>query len=341
VADKAVGVRIPPGAPAASRLIFRAALDANGVVMTWGQGKIWYDGEMVEWADATCHVLSHVVHYGSSVFEGIRCYDVRGRASVMRLREHVRRLFDSAKIYRMQAPFSPEEIEKAILDTVRVNGLKSCYVRPVFFRGMKALGLDPRRCPVHGVVAAWFWGAYLGEESVEAGASVAVSSWRRPAADTFPSMAKAGGNYMNSQLMKMEALENGYDEAIALDCAGYVSEGSGENIFVVRDGTIYTPPPSSSILVGITRDSVLKLAQDRGIAVREQTIPREALMVADEIFFSGTAAEIVPVTRVDLAPVGGGKRGPITEAIQSDFARLVTGEAPDIRGWLTPVDAEA
>ena len=304
--------------------------------MTWGQGKIWYDGAMVDWANATCHVMSHALHYGSTVFEGIRCYDVKGQPNVFRLKEHVRRLFDSAKIYRMDIPYTREEFEQAILDTILENGLKSCYIRPVVFRGEKVLGLNPLPCPLHCAIAAWTWGRLLGEDTLETGVSVSVSSWRRPAPNTVPTMAKAGGNYLNSQLMKMEALNIGSDEAIALDTAGFVSEGSGENIFVIRDGIMHTPPLSASILPGITRDCVLKLAESTRLPVREQAIPREALYVADEIFFSGTAAEIVPVTRVDGLSVGDGRRGPVTEKIQSAYMAILSGDAPDTFGWLTP-----
>lgn len=305
--------------------------------MTWGQGKIWYDGTMVDWANATCHVMSHALHYGSTVFEGIRCYDVKGQPCAFRLKEHVRRLFDSAKIYRMDIPYSREDFEQAILDTILENGLKSCYIRPVVFRGVKALGLNPLSCPLHCAIAAWTWGRLLGEDAVEAGVSVSVSSWRRPAPNTLPTMAKAGGNYLNSQLMKMDALSIGADEAIALDMAGFVSEGSGENIFVIRDGIMHTPPLSASILPGITRDCVMKLAESTRLPVCEQAIPREALYVADEIFFSGTAAEIVPVTRVDGLTVGDGRRGPVTEKIQSAYMAILSGDAPDTFGWLTPV----
>ena len=306
--------------------------------MPFGEGKIWYDGRFVDWKDATCHILSHVVHYGSSVFEGLRCYEIRGKPHVFRLREHVDRLYDSAKVYRMAIPYTKAEFQKAILDTVKVNGLKSCYIRPFVFRGAGQMGLNPLHCPVQCAVAAWEWGRYLGEETIEAGVSVRVSSWRRPAPDTLPMLAKAGGNYLNSQLVKIEALDGGFDEGIALDHYGFVSEGAGENIFVVRAGTIYTPPVGSAILLGITRDCVFKLAGDLGLAVVEQLIPREALYLADEVFFTGTAAEIVPVTRIDNLPVGDGKRGPVTERIQKAFWGIVNGTCPDTHGWLTPVD---
>ncbi|MGQ9662108.1 MAG: branched-chain-amino-acid transaminase [Kiritimatiellia bacterium] len=305
--------------------------------MPFGDGKIWYDGRFVDWKDATCHILSHVVHYGSSVFEGLRCYEIAGRPHVFRLQDHVDRLYYSARVYRMVIPYTKAEFQKAILDTVKVNGLKSCYIRPFVFRGVGQMGLNPLHCPVQCAVAAWEWGRYLGEDTVEVGVSVRVSSWRRPAPDTFPMLAKAGGNYLNSQLVKIEALEGGFDEGIALDHSGYVSEGAGENIFLVRDGTIFTPPVGSAILLGITRDCVFKLARDLGIPVVEQLIPREALYLADEVFFSGTAAEIVPVTRVDNIPVGDGKRGPVTERIQKAFWGVVNGSHPDRHGWLTPV----
>ncbi|MDI6775467.1 MAG: branched-chain amino acid transaminase [Verrucomicrobiota bacterium] len=305
--------------------------------MSFGQGKIWHDGKFVDWKNATCHVMTHAIHYGSSVFEGLRCYEAKGKPAILRLRDHVRRFYDSAKIYRMEIPHAPEALEAAIIETVKVNGLKSCYIRPVAFRGMKVMGLNPRPCPVVCAVAAWSWGRYLGEESMVNGVSVRVSSWRRPAPDTFPALSKAGGNYLNSQLMKMEALDGGFDEAVALDHYGYVSEGSGENVFVVRGGEIHTPPWSSAILPGITRDCVMILAKDLGIPARETTLPREALYLADEVFLSGTAAEIVPVTRVDNIVIGSGRRGPVTERIQSAFLRIVEGRAPDKRRWLRAV----
>ena len=305
--------------------------------MTFGQGKIWYDGKLVDWDDARCHVLSHALHYGSSVFEGLRCYEAGQHPAVFRLRDHVKRLCGSARVYRMEIPFSQEEIEAAILDIVRINELKSCYIRPLVFRGLGTMGLNPLPCPVHCVVAAWSWGRYLGEESLEKGVSVCVSSWRRPAPDTFPTLVKASGNYLNSQLMKMEALDDGYDEAIALDTHGFISEGSGENIFVVRNGIIYTPPMSCAILPGITRDCVFALARDAGVEMVEQALPREMLYLADEVFFSGTATEIVPVSRVDNFAVGDGCRGPVTEQIQKGFLNVVERKAADRHGWLTPV----
>ena len=305
--------------------------------MTFGQGKLWFDGKFVEWADATCHVLSHVVHYGSSVFEGVRCYELDKGPAVFRMRDHVRRLFDSAKIYRMDIPYTQEELEQAILATVRENKLGSCYIRPIVFRGLGSMGVNPLNSPIHTVVAAWFWGKYLGEDAMEDGVSVRISSWQRPAPNTFPTLAKAGGNYLNSQLIKIEATQDGFDEGIALDHYGFVSEGSGENVFMVRNGVIFTPSSSSSILPGVTRHCVFTLARDMGIRIHQQSIPREALYVADEVFFSGTAAEITPVTKIDNIDIGDGKRGPVTERIQSAFFDVVEGRMPDTHEWFTPV----
>jgi branched-chain amino acid aminotransferase len=249
----------------------------------------------------------------------------------------VDRLFDSCKIYRCEIPYSREDVARAIIDTVKANNLDSCYVRPIVFRGMGQMGVNPLKCPVHLVVAAWSWGKYLGEEAMENGVSVCVSSWRRAAPDTFPTLSKAGGNYLNSQLIKMEALLEGYDEGIALDAQGFVSEGSGENVFVIRNGVIYTPPSNSSILPGLTRHCVFMLARDMNIRVEQHEVQREALYIADEVFFTGTAAEITPVSRIDNIVIGCGKRGPITEKIQSAFFAIVEGRAPDKFGWLTPV----
>jgi len=306
--------------------------------MTFGKGRIWYDGKLVEWEDATCHILSHVVHYGSAVFEGIRCYETRQGPAIFRLQDHVKRLYDSAKIYRFDIPYSADEFCRAIVETVKANGLKSCYIRPFVFRGLGTMGVYPLQCPLHCAIAAWSWGKYLGEEAMEKGVSVRVSSWQRPAPNTFPAMAKAAGNYLNSQLIKIEAVNDGFDEGIALDHYGYVSEGSGENVFLVRHGVIYTPPSNSSILPGITRHCVFTLARDFDIRIHQQVIPREALYVADEVFFSGTAAEITPVTKIDNIMIGEGSRGPVTERIQSEFFRIVEGETPDRHGWFTPVD---
>lgn len=303
--------------------------------MTLGQGKIWYDGKFVDWNNATTHVLSHVIHYGSSVFESMRCYKTKKGSAVFRLADHVDRLFDSAKIYRMPLPFSPDELCQAILETVRVNKLEECYVRPFAFRGYGNMGVNPLNNPVHVAIAAWDWGKYLGDEALEKGASAKVSSWNKSAPNTIPSLAKAGGNYLNAQLAKMEAVEEGFDEAIVLDVFGYVAEGSAENIFIVRNGVIFTPPTSSSILAGMTRHSVFVICKELGIRIEQHLLPREALYIADEIFFSGTAAEITPVTSVDKIPIGDGKRGPITTQIQKHFFGIVQGEIEDTHGWLT------
>ena len=298
---------------------------------------IWFSGQFVPWDEAKIHVLSHVLHYGSSVFEGIRVYQTPHGPAVLGLGAHVDRLFKSCKIVEMPLPYTPEEIEAAILETVKRNGHQACYIRPLAFRGYEALGVNPTACPVEMVIATWEWGAYLGAEAVEQGVDVGVSSWRRMAPDTHPAMAKTGGNYVNSQLVIMEARRHGYVEGIVLDVYGYVSEGSGENIFVILDGKIYTPPLSSSILAGITRGFAMTLAEEKGYKVVEQQITREMLYVADEIFFTGTAAEITPVRSVDHRPIGSGSRGPITKSIQDAFFAIVSGETPDRHSWLTLV----
>jgi branched-chain amino acid aminotransferase len=304
--------------------------------------RIWHNGRLIKWEDATIHVLSHVVSYGSSVFEGIRCYSTPGGPAVFRLREHVRRMVDSARIYRMEdVGFTSDQLCEAILEVVRVNRMDSCYVRPIILRGYGEMGVNPVRNPIDVYVACWDWGAYLGAEALAGGVDVCVSSWTRIAPNTLPALAKAGANYMNSQLIKMEALANGYAEGIALDTNGHVSEGSGENIFVVRDGRIHTPPLGASVLPGITRDSVLTLARAAGIPVVETIIPREMLYIADEVFFSGTAAEITPIRSVDRVIVGQGRRGPVAERLQKDFFGVIDGTAPDVHGWLTPVHAPA
>jgi len=301
-------------------------------------GKIWFNGEFVDWKSANIHVLSHVVHYGSSVFEGIRCYNTKKGPAVFRLREHVERLFNSGKIYRMEIPYSVDEICAAIIDTIKINNLKDCYIRPIAFRGYKELGVYPLNCPLETVIAAWEWGKYLGEDALENGVDLGVSTWRRMAPNTLPNMAKAGANYMNSQLAKMESVFNGFDEAIMMDYSGSVSEGSGENIFLVKDDVIYTPHSSLSILSGITRDSVIKLAKDEGIEVNEEPIPREMLYLADEIFLTGTAAEITPVRSVDKIKIGNGKRGEITEKLQTKFFNIIDGIDEDKFGWLSFVE---
>ena len=299
--------------------------------------KIWMNGELVDFADAKMHVLSHVIHYGSGVFEGIRCYNTERGPEIFRLPEHSRRLYDSAKIYRMDVPFSRDVFEQACIDTIQANGFEDCYIRPLVYRGFEALGVDPTPCPVDMIVAVWKWGKYLGAEGIEKGVDVRVSSWTRMAPNTFPAMAKATANYMNSQLIRMEAGVDGYTEGIALDVQGYVSEGSGENIFVIRDGIVMTPPLGSSVLPGITRDSVIRIARDLGYKVAERMIPREALYIADEIFFSGTAAEVTPIRSVDRIPIGAGTRGPITAEIQTTFFDYLAGRVDDRYGWFTPV----
>jgi branched-chain amino acid aminotransferase len=298
---------------------------------------IWFDGEFVPWGEAKIHVLSHVLHYGSSVFEGIRCYNSANGPAVFCLPQHVRRMFNSCKVYRMEIPFSQDEVTQAILDTVAKNNLDACYIRPLVFRGYGELGIEPRTCPVQVIIAVWDWGTYLGSEALEQGIDAGVSSWRRMAPDTSPAGVKAGGHYTNSQLIRMEAAEHGYGEGIALDVYGYVSEGSGENIFLVQDGVLYTPPTSASILGGITRHCVITLAREAGYEVKETLIAREQLYTADEIFVCGTAAEITPVRSVDGLVIGPGRRGAVTSKLQTEFFRIVSGEIPDRHRWLTPV----
>jgi branched-chain amino acid aminotransferase len=301
-------------------------------------GKIWFNGKFVNWMDANVHVLSHVIHYGSSVFEGMRCYNTSKGSAVFRLEEHVKRLFNSAKIYRMNVDYSMEEFSQAIIDTIKVNGLKECYIRPIIFRGYNELGIHPVNNPLDSVIAVWSWGEYLGEEALDKGVDVGVSTWRRMAPDTLPNMAKAGANYMNSQLAKMESVVNDYDEAIMLDYQGLVSEGSGENVFLVNDGVLFTPPTSTSILPGITRNSVITLAKDLGIEVKEEQITRELLYSVDEVFLTGTAAEITPVRSIDKILVGEGVKGEITKKLQDNFFDVINGAIPDDHKWLTFVD---
>lgn len=300
-------------------------------------GKIWFNGELVNWTDANIHVLSHVVHYGSSVFEGIRCYKTQKGAAVFRLKEHVNRLFNSAKIYRMDVDYTVEEFSEAIIDTIKANDLDECYIRPVIFRGYGKLGVHPLENPLECVIAAWSWGKYLGEESLEKGVDVGISTWRRLAPNTMPNMAKAGSNYMNSQLAKIESVENGYHEAIMLDYHGTVSEGSGENVFLVQDGVLYTPPTSASILPGITRDAIIKLAKSLDIGVKEENIPREMLYIADEVFLTGTAAEVTPIRSIDKITIGNGGKGEITGKLQEKFFSLINGYEEDKYNWLTYV----
>jgi branched-chain amino acid aminotransferase len=303
-----------------------------------GTGKIWMNGTLVDWADAKIHVASHVIHYGSGVFEGARCYDTKKGSAILRLDQHIARLLASAKIYRMDSPFTQQQLEAAVIDTVRVNTFKACYIRPLMYRGYNALGVNPTPCPVDVAIMVWEWGTYLGADALEKGVDVCVSSWNRMAPNTFPSLAKTSGNYANAALIRMEAEANGYSEGIALDTFGYVSEGSGENVFVVRNGTIYTPPLAASILAGITREMIITIARDLGYRVSEEMLPREMLYIADELFFAGTAVEVTPVRSVDKIRVGAGRRGPVTEAIQRRFLGIINGDSPDTQRWLTYVE---
>ena len=298
--------------------------------------KIWHNGRLINWDEAKIHVLSHVVSYGSSVFEGLRCYETVNGPAVFRAPEHARRLLDSGKIYRMDIPYSIEQLTQAIVETIRANQLRSCYVRPIAIRGYGDVGVLPFSNPIETYIAVWEWGKYLGEEALAQGVDVCISSWTRIAPNTLPALAKAGANYMNSQLIRMEAAKNGYAEGIALDNNGFISEGSGENIFVIRDGKVHTPPLGASVLPGITRDSIITLVRQLGIPLVETIIPREMLYVADEVFFCGTAAEVTPIRSVDRIQIGAGHRGPITERIQQRFFEIVQGKAKDEFGWLTP-----
>jgi branched-chain amino acid aminotransferase len=299
--------------------------------------KIWFDGRLVPWHEATVHVAAHVLHYGSSVFEGLRAYGTDNGPAIFCLRPHVDRLFNSSKIYRLEIPYTKDEIEQAIVETIRANGHGACYIRPLVFRGFGGLGIDPRSCPVQVAIITFEWGRYLGAEAIEQGIDVGVSSWRRMAPDTLPAAAKIGGQYINSQLIVMEAVDRGFTEGIALDIDGFVSEGSGENIFVVTGETIFTPPLSASILHGVTRHCALTLAHDLGYQVRQERISREFLYLADEVFFTGTAAEITPIRSIDGIPVGDGTRGPVTRHLQAEFFGITTGEVADRHGWLTVV----
>jgi len=303
--------------------------------------KVWINGRLTQFADAKIHAFSHVFHYGTAMFEGARVYKTRNGPAAFRIDEHIKRLYDSCKVYRMEIPYSRAEFQEAIFETIRANGFEDCYIRPVVYRGVGALGVNPFKSPVEVMIAVWRWGKYLGDEAIENGVDVCVSSWNRMAPNTFPAMAKATGNYLNSQLIKMEAITNGYTEGIALDSAGRISEGSGENIFLVYGGRILTPPLAGTILPGITRDSVMTIARDCGFVVVEQQIAREMLYVADEVFFTGTAAEITPIRSVDRISVGTGRRGLVTERLQKEFFALTSGEAEDRYGWLTPVPVEA
>ncbi len=305
-----------------------------------GTGKIWMNGRLVDWKDATIHVASHVIHYGSGVFEGARCYATPKGSACFRLDAHMRRLQHSAKIYRMNYPLDLAGWQTAVLETIRANAMRACYIRPIVYRGYEALGVNPLSCPVDATILLWEWGTYLGQEALEQGVDVKIATWSRMAPNTLPAMAKSCANYANSALIKMEAIADGYAEGIALDVSGNVSEGSGQNIFLVRDGIVYTPPVGSSILAGITRDSVMTLARDLGYTVTETVIPREALYIADEVFFVGTAVEVTPIRSIDKLTIGAGRRGPITEALQRAFFDVINGEVPDTHGWLTFVYAE-
>jgi branched-chain amino acid aminotransferase len=303
--------------------------------------QIWHNGNWIKWNDATLHVLSHVVSYGSAVFEGIRCYDTKQGPAIFRLREHMQRLINSARIYRMELPYSVEQFGKVATEVVRRNKLNACYVKPIVLRGYGEVGVNPLNAPIECYMACWSWGAYLGPEALSKGVDIGVSSWTRIAPNTLPAMSKAAANYMNSQLIRMEADINGYVEGIALDVNGLVSEGSGENVFIVRNGVLYTPPLANSALSGITRDSVLTIARHLGLTVIEQAIPRELLYISDEVFFTGTAAEVSPIRSIDRILIGDGKPGEITRKIADEFFAIANGLKPDRFGWLTPTKVNA
>jgi branched-chain amino acid aminotransferase len=301
--------------------------------------KIWMNGKMVNWADANIHILSHVIHYGSSWFEGIRCYDTKKGPAIFRLDKHLERLYDSVKIYHAEIPYNREELTRAVMETIRVNKMRSCYIRPIVYRGYGDVGVNPLNNPIDVAIAVWEWGTYLGADALSKGIDCCVSTWTRPAPNTLPTVAKAGGNYMNSQLIKMEAVKAGFTEGIALDVFGYVSEGSGENIFMVKNKDVYTPPFTSSILPGITRSTAMWLLREAGHRLIEAPVSREMLTIADEIFFTGTAAEITPIRSVDRFPVGDGLPGPITKDVQKRFFDVVHN-ANDPKGWLSFVYQE-
>jgi len=301
---------------------------------------IWHNGKLIPWDDAKIHVMSHVVHYGSSVFEGIRCYAPPSGPAIFRAKEHMQRLLDSARIYRIDLDYTRDQLIAGMSQLIAVNKEWPCYIRPIVFRGYGEVGVNPLGSPTEVYMANYPWGRYLGTDGDE-GVAACVSSWTRLAPNTLPAMAKAGANYMNSQLIKMEAVINGYAEGIALDSHGYISEASGANLFVIRNGQVATAPLGNSVLPGITRDSVLALAREAGIPVTEQPIPREMLYIADEVFFTGTAAEITPILSVDRIPVGNGKMGPISKQLQKAFLDIVHGRTKDRFGWLTPVEVGA
>lgn len=298
-------------------------------------GFVWMNGQLVPWKEAKIHIASHVIHYGSSIFEGFRAYDTPKGTAIFRLHAHIRRLYNSCKIYRMEIPYTEEQFCQAVIETIKANNLKACYIRPIVYRGYSALGVDPFPNPIDCAILVWNWGKYLGDDALEKGVDVCVSSWWRMAPNTFPALAKSGANYMNSQLIKMEALVDGYSEGIALNIRGHISEGSGENIFLVFDGKVYTPPLSSSVLPGITRDSVITLLREMNITIVEETIPREMLYIADEVFFTGSAAEITPIRSIDRIIIGTGKPGPVTKQLQKAFFAYINGEREDTYGWLT------
>lgn len=296
--------------------------------------KIWMDGKFVDWDDAKIHVCAHVIHYGTCVFEGIRCYNTKKGPAIFRLEPHIKRLYNSAKMYRMEPEMPKKDFMDACFETIKVNKMEECYIRPVVYRGYFELGVNPFNNPINSFIVVWEWGKYLGPEALEQGVDVCVSSWDRIAPNTFPALAKTGANYMNSQLIKMEAIKNGYVEGIALDANGYVSEGSGENIFLIQDGILFTPPLGASVLPGITRNTVIELAESLGYKVVEKLIPREMLYIADEVFFTGTAAEISPIRSVDQIQVGEGKRGPITTELQNLFFKVLNAEVDEWMDWL-------
>jgi branched-chain amino acid aminotransferase len=302
--------------------------------------KIWHNGNLIDWDDAKIHIMSHVVNYGSSVFEGVRCYSHSDGPAIFRAQEHIQRLMDSAKVYRIPVDFTLDDIVNGMVEVIGHNGVWPCYIRPLILRGYGEAGVNPFNSPTEVYIANYPWGKYLGAEGTDGsyqGVDVCVSTWTRLAPNTLPAMAKAGANYMNSQLIKMEAIINGYVEGIALDVNGYVSEGSGENLFIVRHGNLLTAPLGNSVLPGITRDSIITLARDMGIPVIEQMIPREMLYISDEVFFTGTAAEITPIRSVDKITVKEGRVGPVTTAIMDEFFGIVKGTKKDRFGWFTPV----
>lgn len=300
-------------------------------------GMVWTNGKLVPWKEANIHIASHVIHYGSSLFEGFRAYNTPKGTAILQNSAHIKRLYNSCKMYRMEIPFTKEEFEQAVIQTIKANKLKACYIRPIVYRGYGALGVDPFPNPIDCAILVWEWGQYLGEKALENGVDVKISTWQRMAPNTIPALAKSGANYMNSQLIKMEALLEGYVEGIALNVRGHISEGSGENIFIVINGEIHTPPLSSSILPGITRDMVICMAKDLGITLVEETIPRETLYIAEEVFFTGSAAEITPIRSVDKITIGNGRRGPVVKRLQDEFFAYINGEKKDKYHWLTYV----